>query len=93
MARTVPIENDDMRLRELLDQLTEGDVVQLTRGGRLAAVVVDRESYGQLLLAAGQDARRELGEMAADTRQRIAQAGLERDLVDEAVEAVRSQRQ
>ena len=59
----------------------------------LAAVVVDRESYDQLLLAAGQDARRELREMAAETRQRIAQAGLERDLVDEAIEAVRSQRQ
>lgn len=93
MTRTVPIENDDMRLRELLDQLTEGDVVQLTRGGRLAAVVVDRESYDQLLLAAGQDARRDLKEMATETRQRIAQAGLERELVDEAVQAVRSQRQ
>ena len=93
MARTVPIENDDMRLRGLLDPLTEGDVVQLARGGRLAAVVVERDSYDQLLLAAGQDARRELGEMAAETRQRIAQAGLEREPVDEAVEAVRSQRQ
>lgn len=91
MTRTVPIENDDMRLRELVEQLTEGDVVQLTRGGRLAAVVVDRESYDQLLLAAGQQARQELKEMAAETRQRIAQAGLEPGLVDEALEAVRSQ--
>jgi len=91
VTRTVPIENDDIRLRELVEQLTEGDVVQLTRGGRLAAVVVDRESYDQLLLAAGQQARQELKEMAAETRQRIAQAGLERGLVDEAVEAVRSQ--
>ena len=91
MTRTVPIENDDIRLRELVEQLTEGDVVQLTRGGRLAAVVVDRESYDQLLLAAGQQARQELKEMAAETRQRIAQAGLEPGLVDEALEAVRSQ--
>lgn len=91
MTRTVPIENDDMRLRELIEQLTEGDVVQLTRGGRLAAVVVDRESYDRLLLAAGQQARQELKEMAAETRQRIAQAGLDRGLVDEALEAVRSQ--
>ena len=92
MTRTVPIENDDIRLRELFDHLAEGDVVQLTRDGRLAAVVVDRESYDQLLLAAGQDARRELKAMAAETRQRIAEAGLERELVDEAIEAVRSQR-
>lgn len=92
MTRTVPIENDDIRLRELFDHLTEGDVVQLTQDGRLAAVVVDRESYDQLLLAAGQDARRELKEIAAETRKRIAEAGLERELVDEAIEAVRSQR-
>ena len=67
-------------------------MVQLTQDGRLAAVVVDRESYDQLLLAAGQDARRELKEIAAETRKRIAEAGLERELVDEAIEAVRSQR-
>lgn len=51
------------------------------------------ENYDQLLLAAGQDVRRELKEIVAETRQRIAEAGLERDLVDEAIEAVRSQRQ
>ncbi len=93
MSRTVPVENDDMRLRELLDQLTAGDVVQLTQAGRLAAVVVDRESYDQLLLAAGRDARREMATMAAETRKRIARAGFEREQVDEAIQAARSQRQ
>jgi DICT domain-containing protein len=92
VTRNAPIENDDIRLRELFDHLTEGDAAQLTQDGRLAAVVVDRESYDQLLLAAGQDARRELKGMAAETRKRIAEAGLERELVDEAIEAVRAQR-
>ena len=49
MTRTVPIDNDDIRLRVLFGYLTQGDVVQLTQEGRLAAVVVvDRQSYEQL---------------------------------------------
>lgn len=91
MTRTVSVDSDDTVLSELLEQLAAGDVVQLTKDGRIAAVVLDRDTYDELILAAGQDARRELAEAAAQTRRRVAEAGLDQNLVDEAIAAVRAE--
>ncbi len=90
MTRTVPVGNDDTALSELLERVAEGDLVQLTKDGRLAAVVLSREAYDELLLALSADARRELADMMEQTRRDVAQAGLDRSLVDEAIAAVRA---
>ena len=90
MTRTVPVENDDTVLSELLEQTAEGDLVQLTKNGQLAAVVLSREAYDELLLALSADARHELADIMEQTRRDVKQAGLDRSVVDEAIEAVRS---
>jgi len=90
VTRTVPVGNDDTALSELLERVAEGDLVQLTKDGRLAAVVLSREAYDELLLALSADARRELADMMEQTRRDVAQAGLDRSLVDEAIAAVRA---
>jgi len=90
VTRTVPVGNDDTALSELLERVAEGELVQLTKDGRLAAVVLSREAYDELLLALSADARRELADMMEQTRRDVAQAGLDRSLVDEAIAAVRA---
>lgn len=90
MTRAVPVDNDDTVLSELLEQLTQDDLVQLTKDGQLVAVVLSREAYDELLLALSADARRELAEIIEQSRRDVQQAGLDRSVVDEAIEAVRS---
>jgi len=90
VTRTVPVDNDDTSLSELLERVAEGDLVQLTKDGRLAAVVLSREAYDELLLALSADARRELADMMQQTRREVAAAGLDRSVVDEAIAAVRA---
>ena len=90
VTRTVPVENDDTVLSELLEQTADGDLVQLTKDGQLAAVVLSREAYDELLLALSAFARRELEAIIEQSRRDVQQAGLDRSVVDEAIEAVRS---
>lgn len=93
MTRTVPVDNNDTVLSELLEQTAEGDLVQLTKDGQLAAVVLSRDAYDELLLAASADARHELAEIIEQSRRDVKQAGLDRSVVDEAVAAVRAEQQ
>ncbi len=90
MTRTVPVRSDDTALSELLAQTAEGDLVQLTKDGQLAAVVLSRQAYDELLLAVSADARRELADIMEQTHRDVAQAGLDRSVVDEAIAAVRA---
>lgn len=89
MTRTVPVDNDDTVLRELLEQTADGDLVQLTKDDQLAAVVLSREAYDEMLLALSADARHEPADIIEQTRREVKQAGLDRSVVDEAIEAVR----
>ncbi len=89
-TRTVPVHSDDTALSELLEQTAEGDLVQLTKDGQLAAVVLSRQAYDELLLALSADARHELADIIEQSRRDVAQAGLDRSVVDEAIAAVRS---
>ena len=88
MTRTVPVESDDTALSELLEQTAEGELVQLTKDGQIAAVVLSRQAYDELLLAVNADARRELADVMEQSRRDVAQAGLDRSVVDEAIAAV-----
>ena len=89
MTRTVPVDNDTV-LSELLEQTAEGDLVQLTKDGRLAAVVLSRGAYDEFLLALRTGVRHELADIIEQTRREVKQAGLDRLVVDEAIQAVRS---
>lgn len=88
--RTVAVNDDDSELNGLLEQVADGSLVHLTRDGHLAAVVLSRQAYDELLLAVSADARCDLADMAKETRREVAQAGLDRSLVDEAIAAVRT---
>lgn len=90
MTRTVPV-GDDSVLSALLEQTAGGDLVQLTKDGQLAAVVLSRDAYDELLLAVSADARRELEEIIEQSRGDVKQAGLDRSVVDEAIAAVRAE--
>ena len=86
----MPVHSDDTALSELLEQTAEGDLVQLTKDGQLAAVVLSRQADDELLLALSADARHELADIIEQSRRDVAQAGLDRSVVDEAIAAVRS---
>ncbi len=90
MARTVVVDDDDTVLSELLEQTAEGGLVQLTKDGRLVAVVLSRQAYDELLLALSADARHELADIVEQTRRDVKQDGLDRSVVDEAIAAVRA---
>jgi len=86
----VPVHSNDTALSELLEQTAEGDLVHLTKDGQLAAVVLSRKAYDELLLALSADARHELADIIEQSRRDVAQAGLDRSVVDEAIAAVRA---
>ena len=86
--RTVAV--NDSELNGILEQVADGGPVPLTEDGRLAAVVLSRQAYDELLLAVSADARCDLADMAQQTRREVAQAGLDRSVVDEVIDAVRA---
>jgi PHD/YefM family antitoxin component YafN of YafNO toxin-antitoxin module len=90
VTSTVPVHSNDTALSELLAQTADGGLVHLTKDGRLAAVVLSRQAYDELLLALSADARHELADIIEQSRRDVAQAGLDRSVVDEAIAAVRS---
>ena len=90
MVRTVPVNDDDSELNGLLEQVADGGLVHLTKDGQLAAVVLSRQAYDALFLAVSADARRDLADIIEHSRREVAQAGLDRSLVDEAIAAVRT---
>lgn len=83
---------DDARssLGRLVEEVAAGgDVVSLTKRGKALAVLVSREEYLQLKLAATERARAELGEALAQARSTVREAGLDVLVIDEAIAASR----
>lgn len=80
--------------RPVLGQLAEdaaatGDEVWLTKHGKPLVVLLSREAYIQLRQAAARAGREELAARVAEARRKVAEAGLDPAIVDEAVEAAR----
>lgn len=89
MDRTVGIEKARAQLGELAGSVGLDGPVVLTRRGRSCAVLVDREEYLAFKEATARAARQELAELLPKIQSQLEQAGLDRRLVRQAVEAVR----
>lgn len=89
VERFVGVEEARSTLGRLAEDVAGGDEVWLTKRGRPLAVLVGRDEFNRLRTAASQAERAELARRLADARQRVAEAGLDPAIIDEAFAAVR----
>ncbi len=90
MERFVGIEDARGSLGHLVDEVATGnEVVALTKRGKALAVLVSRDEYLQLKLAATENARARLERALDSARQSVDAAGLDPSVIDEAVAAAR----
>ena len=88
VERFVGLEEARPVLGQLAEEAATGDEVWLTKHGKPIAVLLSREAYLQLRQAAARG-REELAARVAEARRKVAEAGLDPAIVDEAVEAAR----
>lgn len=90
MERFVGVEDARGSLGRLVEEVAAtGDVVALTKRGKALAVLVSRGEYVQMKLAETERARAELGDALEAVRRAVRKAGLEVDVIDEAIAAAR----
>jgi len=90
VERFVGVEDARGSLGRLVEQVAaSGDVVALTKRGKALAVLVSREEYAQLKLAATDRARAELAESLGSACRTVREAGLDVAVIDEAIAAAR----
>ena len=90
MERFVGVEDARSSLGRLVEQVaTGGDVVALTKRGKALAMLVSRDEYLQMKLAASERARAELAQALDSARRRVQDAGLDAGVIDEAISAAR----
>lgn len=89
VERFVGVEEARPVLGQLAEDVASGDEVWLTKRGKPLAVLLSREAYTQLRETAARAGREELAARVAEARRKVAEAGLDPSIVDEAVEAAR----
>ena len=90
MERFVGVDDARSSLGRLVEEVAAGgDVVSLTKRGKALAVLVSREEYLELKLAATERAREELSGALAQARSTVREAGLDVGVIDEAIAAAR----
>ncbi len=90
MERFVGVEDARGSLGRLVEEVAaSGNVVALTKRGKALAVLVSRDEYQQMKLAASERARVELGEALGSVRRAVRDAGLEVGVIDQAIAAAR----
>ncbi|MDA8285387.1 MAG: type II toxin-antitoxin system Phd/YefM family antitoxin [Actinomycetota bacterium] len=90
MERFVGVDDARSSLGRLVEEVAAGgDVVSLTKRGKALAVLVSREEYQELKLAATERAREELSGALAQARSTVREAGLDVGVIDEAIAAAR----
>ncbi len=90
MERFVGVDDARSSLGRLVEEVAAGgDVVSLTKRGKALAVLVSREEYLELKLAATERARAELSGALAQARSTVREAGLDVGVIDEAIAAAR----
>jgi prevent-host-death family protein len=90
MERFVGVEDARSSLGRLVEEVAAGgDVVALTKRGKALAVLVSRDEYAQMKLAASERARAELNDALGGVREAVRQAGLGVEVIDEAIAAAR----
>jgi prevent-host-death family protein len=90
VERFVGVDDARSSLGRLVEEVAAGgDVVSLTKRGKALAVLVSREEYQELKLAATERAREELSGALAQARSTVREAGLDVGVIDEAIAAAR----
>jgi prevent-host-death family protein len=90
MERFIGVEEARPVLGRLAEEVAGGDeLVWLTKRGRPLAALVSRDEYARLRTAATQNERAELVELIAESRKRVAEAGVDPSVVEEALDAAR----
>jgi prevent-host-death family protein len=89
MERSIGVEEARARLGQLADEVAHGEPVVLTRRGRALAVLVSTDEYERLVEERRRRAREELAAHLAEVRERVAAAGLDVSVVEEAISAAR----
>jgi len=90
MERFVGVEDARGSLGRLVEEVAaSGDVVALTKRGKALAVLVSRDEYAQMKLAASEHARAELADALGAARRAVREAGLDVEVIDEAIAAAR----
>lgn len=89
MERFVGVEEARPVLGQLAEDAAAGDEVWLTKHGKPLAVLLSREAYVQLRQAATRAGREELAARVREARRRVAAAGLDPAIIDDAVDAAR----
>lgn len=90
VERFVGVEKARSSLGKLAAQVAAGDKVWLTMRGQPLAVLVGREEFDHLRAAANRAERAELAQRIAEARARVAEAGIDPAILDEALNAARS---
>jgi prevent-host-death family protein len=90
MERFLGVEDARGSLGRLVEEVAaSGDVVALTKRGKALAVLMSRDEYVQMKLAASERARAELGNALGAARRAVREAGLDVEVIDEAIGAAR----
>lgn len=89
VERFVGVEEARAGLGRLAEQVAGGEEVWLTKRGRPLAVLLGRDDYDRLRAAATRAERTELADRVAEARRRVAEAGLDPQVIDDAVAAAR----
>jgi prevent-host-death family protein len=90
MERFLGVEDARGSLGRLVEEVAaSGDVVALTKRGKALAVLMSRDEYVQMKLAASERARAELGNALGAVRRAVREAGLDVEVIDEAIGAAR----
>lgn len=88
--RFVGVENARGQLGRLVDEVAGGaEPISLTKRGKPLAVLVSRDEWEALQELVRVEARDELRRRLSEVRERVTSAGLDPDVVDEAIEAAR----
>ena len=91
MERTIGVDKARTRLGQIADEIAaDEEAVVLTRRGQAVAVLISPSEYDALLELRRRMAREELQSRLVKVREKVASAGLDVSVVDEAIEAARA---
>ena len=91
MERTIGVDKARSKLGQLAEEVgADDEAIVLTRRGQAVAVLVSPAEYDRLTETRRRTAQEELRARLAEVRQRVADAGLDVSVVDEAITAARA---
>lgn len=89
VERFVGVEEARGSLGKLAEEVAAGDAVWLTKRGRPLAVLVGRDEFDRMRAAVTRAERAELAEGLAEARRRVKEAGVDPQIIDDALAVAR----